>query len=180
MHLLHHHHAATISFNSSSTPSPKNGLLYPYPDTSLQNPSFDHFIRSVFSSPRTRKAHHQHCSILSCRGVEAPLPKRHLYSLSLCNASVDDDERLSNVGISKDIDVATLGNLCVDIVLNVPKLPPKPVDQRKSYLDELSKSPPPKVLCVSRKYFVNSSFLSYGIRILDEVVMFKGFKIFSL
>nr|GMD13922.1 probable fructokinase-4 [Ipomoea batatas] len=44
----------------------------------------------------------------------------------------------------KDIDVATLGNLCVDIVLNVPKLPPKPHDKRKAYMDELSKTPPDK------------------------------------
>ncbi|KAM5563561.1 fructokinase-1 [Rosa sericea] len=44
----------------------------------------------------------------------------------------------------KDIDVATLGNLCVDIVLNVPQLPPPDADRRKAYMDRLSASPPDK------------------------------------
>ncbi|BBH10219.1 pfkB-like carbohydrate kinase family protein [Prunus dulcis] len=35
-------------------------------------------------------------------------------------------------------------NLCVDIVLNVPKLPPPDVHDRKAYMDRLSASPPDK------------------------------------
>lgn len=58
-----------------------------------------------------------------------------------------EDDRVKSVGV-KEIDVATLGNLCVDIVLSVPKLPPKPLDERKAYMDELSKSPPDKVFRV--------------------------------
>lgn len=54
-----------------------------------------------------------------------------------------EDDRVKSVGV-KEIDVATLGNLCVDIVLSVPKLPPKPLDERKAFMDELSKSPPDK------------------------------------
>jgi len=60
-------------------------------------------------------------------------------------------KRSSNVGIitatgkSKEIDVATLGNLCVDIVLNVPELPPNDPALRKLYMDRLSASPPDKV-----------------------------------
>ncbi|MQL98922.1 hypothetical protein Taro_031639 [Colocasia esculenta] len=42
----------------------------------------------------------------------------------------------------KSADVATLGNLCVDIVLNVPTLPPAPREERKAYLERLSASPP--------------------------------------
>ncbi|KAK4560280.1 hypothetical protein RGQ29_009169 [Quercus rubra] len=59
-------------------------------------------------------------------------------------------KRSSNVGIitatgkSKEIDVATLGNLCVDIVLNVPELPPNDPALRKLYMDRLSASPPDK------------------------------------
>lgn len=45
----------------------------------------------------------------------------------------------------KDVDVATLGNLCVDIVLNVPNLPPASFEERKDYMERLSKSPPDKV-----------------------------------
>lgn len=58
-------------------------------------------------------------------------------------------KRSSNVGIisgkSKEIDVATLGNLCVDIVLSVPELPPNDPALRKLYMDRLSASPPDKV-----------------------------------
>jgi hypothetical protein len=43
------------------------------------------------------------------------------------------------------MDVATLGNLCVDIVLGVPKLPPKNPHDRKAFMDRLSASPPDKV-----------------------------------
>ncbi|KAK3193613.1 hypothetical protein Dsin_024923 [Dipteronia sinensis] len=42
----------------------------------------------------------------------------------------------------KNIDVATLGNLCVDIVLNVPQLPPPSPPARKAYMDHLAASPP--------------------------------------
>ncbi|KAL8513913.1 hypothetical protein ACS0TY_013149 [Phlomoides rotata] len=65
-------------------------------------------------------------------------PKQRLISLSLGNGSVED-ERV------RDINVATIGNLCVDMVLSVPKLPPKPFDELKVYMEELSKSPPDKV-----------------------------------
>lgn len=58
-----------------------------------------------------------------------------------------EDDRVKSLGV-KEIDVATLGNLCVDIVLSVPKLPPKPLDERKAFMDELSKSPPDKVFRV--------------------------------
>nr|XP_043636326.1 fructokinase-1 [Erigeron canadensis] len=44
----------------------------------------------------------------------------------------------------KEFDVSTLGNLCVDVVLNVAKLPPDSVDERKDYMEQLSKSPPDK------------------------------------
>lgn len=45
----------------------------------------------------------------------------------------------------KPIDVATLGNLCVDIVLSVHELPPPSRGERKALMDELSLSPPDKV-----------------------------------
>lgn len=45
----------------------------------------------------------------------------------------------------KPIDVATLGNLCVDIVLSVQELPSPSRGDRKAFMDELSISPPDKV-----------------------------------
>lgn len=51
---------------------------------------------------------------------------------------------MSNMVVKKEIDVATLGNQCVDIILNVPKLPPSSPEERIAYMDELAKSPPDK------------------------------------
>ncbi|CAD6209704.1 unnamed protein product [Miscanthus lutarioriparius] len=42
----------------------------------------------------------------------------------------------------KDTDLATLGNLCVDVVLSVPQLPPAPWEERKAYMERLAASPP--------------------------------------
>ncbi|KAJ0974002.1 hypothetical protein J5N97_015967 [Dioscorea zingiberensis] len=46
--------------------------------------------------------------------------------------------------IVKDVDMTTLGNLCVDIVLDVPSLPPAPRDERLAYMERLEASPPDK------------------------------------
>lgn len=51
-----------------------------------------------------------------------------------------------NGAVVKDIDIATLGNLCVDIVLSVPQLPPAAPEDRKAYMEQLSSRPPDKVL----------------------------------
>ncbi|CAN6285562.1 unnamed protein product, partial [Urochloa humidicola] len=42
----------------------------------------------------------------------------------------------------KETDLATLGNLCVDVVLSVPQLPPAPREERKAYMERLAASPP--------------------------------------
>ncbi|XP_020098491.1 fructokinase-1 isoform X2 [Ananas comosus] len=47
-------------------------------------------------------------------------------------------------GVKKDVDLATLGNLCVDIVLSVPSLPPAPPEERRAYMERLAASPPDK------------------------------------
>lgn len=114
-----HTHAA-ISFKPSSS-----GLFSLNPGI-FQNPSF--VIRPLRNKLRY--------SILNCRGVEIPFPKLRPSINSVNNGST------SIAAAVKDVDIATLGNLCVDIVLNVPELPPKPLEQRKAYLEQLSKSPP--------------------------------------
>lgn len=45
---------------------------------------------------------------------------------------------------AKETDVAAFGNLCVDIVLNVPELPPGSKEERKAFMDMLAQSPPNK------------------------------------
>jgi hypothetical protein len=46
---------------------------------------------------------------------------------------------------AKETDLATLGNLCVDVVLSVPQLPPAQRDERKAYMERLAASPPDQV-----------------------------------
>ncbi|KAL2934627.1 5-dehydro-2-deoxygluconokinase 1 [Bienertia sinuspersici] len=77
-------------------------------------------------------------TIVNCRGIEVSVLNNQSNSLS--NVSIGS-EKLSNVSV-KDVDIATLGNLCVDVVLSVPQLPPKPLPERKAYMDALSSSPP--------------------------------------
>lgn len=48
-------------------------------------------------------------------------------------------------GQIKTVDVAALGNLCVDVVLTVPSLPPAVFDERKAYMERLSATPPDMV-----------------------------------
>ncbi|XBI69740.1 hypothetical protein VPH35_064382 [Triticum aestivum] len=45
-------------------------------------------------------------------------------------------------GEAKQTDLATLGNLCVDVVLSVPCLPPAHRDERLAYMEGLAASPP--------------------------------------
>ncbi|XP_062149449.1 fructokinase-1 [Alnus glutinosa] len=80
--------------------------------------------------------------VFSCRGVgiqvSPPKPDSG-------GGFVQQDWKLRSVGVKdKDMDVATLGNLCVDVVLGVPKLPPKNPHDLKAFMDRLSASPPDK------------------------------------
>ncbi|MCD7465049.1 hypothetical protein HAX54_000450 [Datura stramonium] len=118
------HHHATISLKPSSYSATHHALFSINPPI-FQNPSF-------LIPPLTNKLRY---SILNCRGIQIPLPK-----LRPNNAST----KFTSIAAVKDVDIATLGNLCVDIVLNVPQLPPKPLQQRKAYMEQLSKSPPDK------------------------------------
>ncbi|XP_047937911.1 fructokinase-1 [Salvia hispanica] len=121
------HNQAALSLKSSYA-------LFSSSPNALRNP------KSCLS-PFSRRC--SYYSPLECRGIEIPaVSKQRVASLSVGAGSVED-ERIKSVGV-KEIDVATLGNLCVDIVLSVPELPPKPLDERKAYMDELSKSPPDK------------------------------------
>ncbi|XP_072971085.1 probable fructokinase-4 [Typha angustifolia] len=81
------------------------------------------------------------------------LPPRRLLGRAVsrrggCRAAVGNGGFVGGEGIKvrtkKDVDLATLGNLCVDIVLNVPSLPPSQRDERKAYMDRLAASSPDK------------------------------------
>ena len=104
-----------------------------------------HFILP-FSPPNTGGLHHHHHSVFTCKGIQLSVPSHGSASLVPFNGNgaAIHDWKLRSVGL-KSIDVATLGNLCVDIVLNVPKLPPRSREARFAYMQELSKSPPDRV-----------------------------------
>ncbi|XVF21642.1 hypothetical protein REPUB_Repub12eG0108100 [Reevesia pubescens] len=76
-------------------------------------------------------------SAFSCRVFHIPVPNHPPRNLPSSNAAKPSV-------VVKTVDVATLGNLCVDIILNVPKLPPPSKDARKAFMDQLSSSPPDK------------------------------------
>lgn len=115
---MHLHHA--ISRKSSFTsPPPSHNAVFSTPNV-LNKPS-----RPLLPPAWKAFGSFSYSSYYKGRGTEIFLPKQPLNSLSFCNCSVDEDERLRRNGhLVKKIDVATLGNLCVNIVLNVPKLPP--------------------------------------------------------
>ena len=84
-------------------------------------------------------------SVFTCKGVEFAVPKlRSAASNGRLNHASLPDWKLRSVGV-KDADLTTLGNLCVDIVLNVPQLPPPSREERKAYMERLAASPPDEV-----------------------------------
>lgn len=110
-------------------------LLSPLP-SSNPNPIFPLF--QSISSKTLRN------SVVNCRGIEVSVLNDHSNSLSSSSNGSTGHAKLKNVGV-KDVDIATFGNLCVDIVLGVPQLPPEPLSEREAYMEDLASSPPDKV-----------------------------------
>ncbi|KAK9067574.1 hypothetical protein SSX86_011685 [Deinandra increscens subsp. villosa] len=124
-------HQQTLTLNLH-TPTPNYGLHYSTPFF-IPNPRFTTpHLKTNYSTPHN----------LVVRANRTPVNCRTLG----VEVSVSDNRRLFPVNSpgEKEFDVATLGNLCVDVVLNVPNLPPSSFDERKSYMEQLSKSPPDK------------------------------------
>ena len=97
--------------------------------------------------------HHPHGPSFS--SISKPKPKPNGLTLLPLNRafrgleiSVPSPSSLHS-NVAKHVDVATLSNLCVDIVLNVPQLPPPSPLQRKAFMDRLAQAPPDKVLSLT-------------------------------
>ncbi|GKU86351.1 hypothetical protein SLEP1_g887 [Rubroshorea leprosula] len=113
----------------------------PFPHHHRQPPSPSSLGRLlVLPISHTLRPNNPSCSIVSCRGIHTPVPRHLPHSLASSNGALHDRKPVA----VKTIDVATLGNLCVDIVLNVPELPPPSREDRKAYMEQLSASPPDK------------------------------------
>uniref|UniRef100_A0A2P2Q3T2 Carbohydrate kinase PfkB domain-containing protein n=1 Tax=Rhizophora mucronata TaxID=61149 RepID=A0A2P2Q3T2_RHIMU len=121
-----HHRTITLK-------SPYHGpSSHPIPP---QNPS--RLVLPIFLSNLSSRA------VFGCRGAQISVTKDcPLFPLGPADPNVQD-WKLRSLGV-KSFDVATLGNLCVDIVLNVPELPPHSPDTCRSYMERLSASPPDK------------------------------------
>ncbi|RWW19599.1 hypothetical protein GW17_00016341 [Ensete ventricosum] len=65
-------------------------------------------------------------------------------------------------GVQKNVDIATLGNLCVDVVLDVPSLPPASTAEHRAYMERLAASPPDKVGSEGGSF-------SFSVNVVDTV-----------
>ncbi|KAK9747673.1 hypothetical protein RND81_02G007800 [Saponaria officinalis] len=127
---MHHLILSPKSLISSPNASPFSIIFHPTNPNSI--------------SPNSHKTHRN--STLNCRATDVSVLNNCSNSLNSSQNGVfrsKNPEKSTDLGV-KDVDVATLGNLCVDIVLNVPHLPPNPISERKAYMEHLASSPPDK------------------------------------
>ncbi|KAF6173481.1 hypothetical protein GIB67_027176 [Kingdonia uniflora] len=98
-------------------------------------------------NPRLINGFSQPLPIYNCKGNEVSNSNNNRFNNSLSFSSNNNGgivkSRKGLVGV-KDVDVVTLGNLCVDVVLSVPSLPPVALEERKAYMEKLSSSRPDK------------------------------------
>ncbi|XP_044500989.1 5-dehydro-2-deoxygluconokinase isoform X2 [Mangifera indica] len=126
-----HHQTLTLKSPLSCHVSSQHSSVFP------QNPGLSTIAIFPPISAMNRPSSSMFCCYGIGTGISAP---NHASDSQFGNLH---NWKLRSTGV-KTIDVATLGNLCVDIVLNVPKLPPPSLDDRKAYMDQLASSPPDK------------------------------------
>ena len=83
--------------------------------------------------------------VLICKGVDSWVAKHSLIWSWAWETVIPMVERDAWEARKLMWSLLSLGDLCVDIVLSVPKLPPDSGEERKAYMDGLSNSPPRKV-----------------------------------
>ncbi|ERN01387.1 fructokinase-1 isoform X1 [Amborella trichopoda] len=96
---------------------------------SQQSHSNGFFLNNCFCST-------QKCPHAVKFSIYAEATPCHISNHQICHRFHGD------AGLRKCTDVSTLGNLCVDIVLNVPSLPPASVEEKREYMGRLSASKP--------------------------------------
>ncbi|XP_077239221.1 pfkB-like carbohydrate kinase family protein isoform X2 [Tasmannia lanceolata] len=108
--------------------------------SSLKSP-FLHENQTFLKHPHREKPNLNGFALKNCKGVGIAIAQNSWDSQKF-SSFCGEDENFKSIG--KVADVATLGNLCVDIVLNVPCLPPASVEERQAYMENLSASHPDK------------------------------------
>ncbi|KAK9083355.1 hypothetical protein Scep_029826 [Stephania cephalantha] len=106
-------------------------------NTSTPQSSASRAINDIFSPNSPRNGAHSHSNQ---KRIEVSAPKNRSISLSLSNG-FGEEERVRSP-VVKGADIATLGNLCVDVVLSVQRLPLPSLEERRAYMEELSASRP--------------------------------------
>ncbi|KAK9015536.1 hypothetical protein V6N11_006639 [Hibiscus sabdariffa] len=119
----------SVAFKNTHFPSPPHLHHHHHCNPIHSRLLFPSALFSLHPNTTVTKSPH---SSFTCRVLHTPL-------LHTSNAT-----KPAAAAAVKTVDVATLGNLCVDIVLNVPKLPPPSPDARKAFMEQLSSSPPDK------------------------------------
>ncbi|KAL4309202.1 hypothetical protein GQ457_01G052770 [Hibiscus cannabinus] len=119
----------SVAFKNTHFPSPPHHHHHHHCNPIHSRLLFPSALFSLHPNTTVTKSPH---SSFTCRVLHTPL-------LHTSNAT-----KPAAAAAVKTVDVATLGNLCVDIVLNVPKLPPPSPDARKAFMEQLSSSPPDK------------------------------------
>ncbi|XP_019056497.1 PREDICTED: probable fructokinase-4 isoform X2 [Tarenaya hassleriana] len=132
-----HQHAIACKFHPSF---PHHALSLPI--FSLQSPN-SRLLSFFPSSPRRQRVNTS--VFLRCRSSATADVSPVRYDSSVGSGGDRISENSRGVFLAeKPIDVATLGNLCVDIVLGVPELPPPSRRDREAFMDKFSASPPDK------------------------------------
>ncbi|KAK8487852.1 hypothetical protein V6N13_045977 [Hibiscus sabdariffa] len=119
----------SVAFKNTHFPSPPHHHHHHHCNPIHSRLLFPSALFSLHPNITVTKSPH---SSFTCRVLHTPLLHTSNTTKPAAAAAV------------KTVDVATLGNLCVDIVLNVPKLPPPSPDARKAFMEQLSSSPPDK------------------------------------
>ncbi|XP_031502157.1 uncharacterized protein LOC116265580 [Nymphaea colorata] len=124
----------TLRFSTSDTAIPFEKRLRLFPSSRFH--VFPVFLCSdVAKSPHFIRSKHGVAAIRNCKDLVSSVSRR-----------IDpiSQREVGAPRVGKTVDIATLGNLCVDIVLSVPSLPPTSADEKRAYMEQLSASRPDK------------------------------------
>lgn len=144
----------TLRFSTSDTAIPFEKRLRLFPSSRFH--AFPVFSCShIAKSPHLRRSKHGVAAIRNCKDLVSSVSRR-----------IDpiSQREVGAPRVGKTADIATLGNLCVDIVLSVPSLPPTSADEKRAYMEQLSASRPDKVIdrhtCTSSLFSCESARVS--------------------
>ena len=103
-----------------------------------------HFAPKACWRDFSKSAHLQCSSRCNHRVALARCLSRSTPSVSACPQAASDPATAAQTPSDRTFDVVALGNLCLDIIVSVPELPPSSEGSRRKLLRELTAAPPPR------------------------------------